>query len=101
MYTYQELGLVNTKEMFAKAYREGYAVPALNFVTIEQLNGMIDAVIEKKSPVILLVSPNLHRQLGHEMTARLAQVATDRIKEAGLQIPVSRALEWYSRSSPW
>ena len=31
MYTYQELGLVNTKEMFAKAYREGYAVPALNF----------------------------------------------------------------------
>ena len=57
MYNYQELGLVNTKEMFAKAYREGYAVPALNFVTIEQLNGMIDAVIEKKSPVILLVSP--------------------------------------------
>lgn len=93
MYTYQELGLVNTKEMFAKAYREGYAVPALNFVTIEQLNGMIDAVIEKKSPVILLVSPNLHRQLGHEMTARLAQVATDRIKEAGLQIPVALHLD--------
>ena len=93
MYTYQELGLVNTREMFAKAYREGYAVPALNFVTIEQLNGMIDAVIEKKSPVILLVSPNLHRQLGHEMTARLAQVATDRIKEAGLQIPVALHLD--------
>ena len=93
MYTYQELGLVNTKEMFAKAYREGYAVPALNFVTIEQLNGMIDAVIEKKSPVILLVSPNLHRQLGHEMTARLAQVATDRIKEAGLHIPVALHLD--------
>ena len=93
MYNYQELGLVNTQEMFAKAYSEGYAVPALNFVTIEQLNGMIDAVIEKKSPVILLVSPNLHRQLGHEMTARLAQVATDRIKEAGLHIPVALHLD--------
>ena len=46
MYNYEELGLVNTKEMFAKAYREGYAVPALNFVTIELVNDMMDAVIE-------------------------------------------------------
>ena len=69
MYNYEELGLVNTKEMFDKAYREGYAVPALNFVTIEQLNGMIDAVIEKRSPVILPVSPDLPHQLAHEMKA--------------------------------
>lgn len=93
MYSYEELGLVNTKEMFRKAYQEHYAVPALNFVTIEQLNGMIDAVIEKKSPIILLVSPNLHRQLGREMTARLAQAATDRIKEAGVEIPVALHLD--------
>lgn len=93
MYSYEELGLVNTREMFQKAYREKYAVPALNFVTIEQLNGMIDAVIEARSPVILLVSPNLHRQLGYEMTARLAQVAADRIKESGLDIPIALHLD--------
>ncbi len=93
MYTYEELGLVNTKEMFAKAYREGYAVPALNFVSIEQMNGIIDAVIEKRSPVILLASPNLHRQLGYEMTARVTQAGTDRIKAAGLDIPVSLHLD--------
>ncbi len=92
-YDYKELGLANTKEMFAKAYSEGYAVPALNFVTIEQLNGIVDAAIEAKSPVILLVSPNLHRQLGQEMTARLAQVAADRIKTTGLDIPVALHLD--------
>lgn len=93
MYNYKEIGLVNTKEMFEKAYKEGYAVPALNFVSIEQMNGIIDAVIEKKSPVILLASPNLHRQLGHEMLIRVVQAGVDRIKHAGLDIPVALHLD--------
>ena len=29
MYHYTELGQENTKDMFQKAYEEGYAVPAL------------------------------------------------------------------------
>ena len=29
MVSYKELGLVNTKEMFAKAVKGGYAIPAL------------------------------------------------------------------------
>ncbi|MDD3337547.1 MAG: ketose-bisphosphate aldolase [Lachnospiraceae bacterium] len=88
MYNYKELGLVNTKEMFEKAYYGGYTVPAFNFISIEQMNAIIDAVIETKSPVILLASPNLHRQLGHEMTARVVQAGVDRIKNAGLELPV-------------
>ena len=31
MVSYKELGLVNTKEMFAKAVKGGYAIPAFNF----------------------------------------------------------------------
>ena len=93
MYNYKEIGLVNTKEMFEKAYREGYTVPAFNFISIEQMNGIIDAVIEKKSPVILLASPNLHRQLGHEMLIRVVQGGVDRIKHAGLDIPVALHLD--------
>ena len=93
MYNYKELGLVNTKEMFEKAYKEGYTVPAFNFISIEQMNGIIDAVIEKKSPVILLASPNLHRQLGHEMLIRVVQGGVDRIKHAGLDIPVALHLD--------
>ena len=59
-YSYKDLGRVNTAEMFRKAYEGGYTVPAFNFISIEQLNAIIDAVIEKNSPVILLASPNLH-----------------------------------------
>ncbi|NLY44702.1 MAG: ketose-bisphosphate aldolase [Tissierella sp.] len=93
MYNYKDLGLVNTKEMFEKAYKESYAVPALNFVSIEQYNAIIDAVIEKKSPVILLASPNLHNQLGFEMIARLVQSGTDRLKNLGISAPVALHLD--------
>ena len=93
MYHYKELGLVNTADMFQKAYRNGYAVPAFNFVTIEQYNAIIDAAIEKKSPIILLVSPNLHRQLGHEMIARVVQSGVDRIRNEGLNLPIALHLD--------
>lgn len=93
MYHYTELGQVNTKEMFQKAYEEGYAVPAFNFISIEQFNGIIDACIEKRSPLILLASPNLHKQLGYEMIARIVQSGIDRIKNAGLTIPVALHLD--------
>ena len=32
MVHYKELGLVNTKEIFAKAIKGGYAIPAYNFI---------------------------------------------------------------------
>lgn len=83
MYKYKELGLVNSKAMLEEAYIGNYAVPALNFISIEQLNAICDAMIAKDSPVMLLVSPNLHRQLGSEMIARLAQATVDRIKHSG------------------
>ena len=35
--SYKELGLVNTKELFAKAVKGGYAIPAYNFNNLEQL----------------------------------------------------------------
>ena len=56
MVSYKELGLVNTKEMFAKAIDGGYAIPAFNFNNMEQLQAIIAAAAETKSPVILQVS---------------------------------------------
>lgn len=93
MYHYTELGQVNTKDMFQKAYEKGYAVPAFNFISIEQFNAIIDAVMEKRSPVILLASPNLHRQLGFEMLARIVQSGIDRIHNCGMDIPVALHLD--------
>ena len=56
MVSYKELGLVNTREMFAKAIKGGYAIPAFNFNNMEQLQAIIKAAAETKSPVILQVS---------------------------------------------
>uniref|UniRef100_UPI000AC7C9E0 class II fructose-bisphosphate aldolase n=1 Tax=Streptobacillus moniliformis TaxID=34105 RepID=UPI000AC7C9E0 len=66
-YTYKELGLVNTKDMFAKANREGYSVPAFNFNNLEQLQAIVDACVEMGSPVILQVSKGARRSIGQEM----------------------------------
>ena len=38
MVNYKDLGLVNTKEMFAKAIKGGYAIPAFNFNNMEQMH---------------------------------------------------------------
>ena len=37
MVNYKDLGLVNTKEMFAKAIKGGYAIPAFNFNNMEHI----------------------------------------------------------------
>ena len=37
MTSYKEFGLVNTREMFKKAVDGGYAIPAFNFNTLEQM----------------------------------------------------------------
>ncbi|WP_438269894.1 class II fructose-bisphosphate aldolase, partial [Parabacteroides merdae] len=56
MVNYKDLGLVNTREMFAKAIKGGYAIPAFNFNNMEQMQAIIKAAVETKSPVILQVS---------------------------------------------
>ena len=56
MINYKDLGLVNTREMFAKAVKGGYAIPAFNFNNMEQLQAIIMAAAETKPPVILQVS---------------------------------------------
>lgn len=48
--------LVNTIEMFKKAYDGGYAVGAFNINNMEQIQGIVDACKELKSPVIIQVS---------------------------------------------
>ena len=54
--SYKELGLVNTREMFAKAVKGGYAIPAFNFNTMEQMQAIVQAAVKQKSPVIMQVS---------------------------------------------
>lgn len=48
--------LVNSKEMFERAYKEGYAIGAFNVNNMEVIQGITEAARECNSPVILQVS---------------------------------------------
>lgn len=48
--------LVDTREMFKKAYEDHYAIGAFNINNMEQIQGIVDACNELHSPVILQVS---------------------------------------------
>ena len=50
------MALVNTKKMFEKAYKGGYAIGAFNVNNMEITQGIIEAVAEKKAPLILQIS---------------------------------------------
>ena len=48
MVNYKDLGLVNTRDMFAKAVKGGYAIPAFNFNNMEQWQAIVMAAAETK-----------------------------------------------------
>jgi fructose-bisphosphate aldolase class II len=50
------MALVDTKKMFEMAYKNGYAVGAFNVNNMEITQGIIAAVSEEKSPLILQIS---------------------------------------------
>ncbi len=93
MLDYRSLGLVNTRGMLRRAYEGGYAVPALYFISAEQVNAIFDAAGEEGSPVILLASPNLRGQLGGFLTARMVQGAVERLRAEGLAVEAALHLD--------
>ena len=87
MTSYKELGLVNTKEMFAKAIKGGYAIPAFNFNNMEQLQAIIKAAAEEKSPVILQVSKGARNYANPLLLRYMAQGAVEYAKSLGWEHP--------------
>lgn len=88
MVSYKELGLVNTKEIFKKAVEGGYAIPAFNFNNMEQLQAIISACVETKSPVILQVSSGARKYANQTLLRYMAQGAVAYSKELGYEIPI-------------
>ena len=87
MVDYKTLGLVNTKEMFARAINGGYAIPAFNFNNMEQLQAIIQAAAETKSPVILQVSKGARNYANQTLLRYMAQGAVEYAKELGWKKP--------------
>ena len=88
MVSYKELGLVNSKELFHKAIEGKYAIPAFNFNNMEQLQAIISACVETKSPVILQVSSGARKYANQTLLRYMAQGAVEYAKELGYAIPI-------------
>ena len=84
---YKDLGLVNTREMFKRAINGGWAVPAFNFNNLEQLQAIITACSETKSPVIIQVSKGARKYANQTLLRYLAEGAVAFAKELGCHHP--------------
>ena len=87
MVDYKKIGLVNTREMFKKAVSGGYAIPAFNFNNMEQMQAIIMAAVETKSPVILQVSKGAREYANPTLLRYMAEGAVEYAKELGCPNP--------------
>ena len=87
MVNYKDLGLVNTREMFKRAIDGGSAIPAFNFNNMEQLQAIIKASSELRSPVILQVSKGARNYANQTLLRYMAQGAVAYAKELGCEHP--------------
>jgi fructose-bisphosphate aldolase class II len=85
--SYKDLGLVNTRDMFKRAVSGGYAIPAFNFNNLEQLQAIITASSELKSPVILQVSKGARSYANATLLRYMAEGAVAFAKELGCKHP--------------
>lgn len=88
MTSYKELGLSNTVNLFKKAVDGGYALPAYNFNNLEQLQAIVQACVETKSPVILQVSSGARKYANANLLRNMAKGAVEYAKELGYEIPI-------------
>ncbi|HHW82075.1 MAG TPA: class II fructose-1,6-bisphosphate aldolase [Bacteroidales bacterium] len=88
MVNYKDLGLVNSRELFKKAFEGGYAIPAFNFNNMEQMQAIVSACVETKSPVILQVSSGARNYANQTLLRYMAQGAVEYAKELGYEIPI-------------
>lgn len=75
--------LVDTKEMFKKAYEGHYAVGAFNVNNMEIIQGIVEAAIEEKAPLILQVSAGARKYAKHIYLTKLVEAA---VEDTGLPI---------------
>ena len=79
--SYKDLGLVNTRDMFRRAFAGQYAVPAYNFNNMEQLQAIITACVETRSPVILQVSSGARKYANQTLLRYMGEGAVRMARE--------------------
>lgn len=87
------MALVNTTEMFKKAYAGGYAIGAFNVNNMEIVQGITEAAILEKAPVILQVSKGARAYAKHVYLVKLVEAALQDAKDSGVDLPIALHLD--------
>ena len=77
------MALVTTKEMFAKALNQDYAIGAFNVNNMEIIQGIVDAAKEENAPLILQVSAGARKYARPAYLLKLVEAA---VIDTGLDI---------------
>ncbi|MBQ9238969.1 MAG: class II fructose-1,6-bisphosphate aldolase [Treponema sp.] len=93
MYSYKDIGLVNTKDMFKKAFDGHYAIPAYNFSNLEQLQAIIESCVETQSPVIMQISKSAYAYANKHLLRNMMRGAVEYAHELGCDIPICLHLD--------
>ena len=83
------MALVTSTEMFKKAYNGGYAIGAFNVNNMEIIQGITEAAIEKRAPLILQVSKGARAYAKHVYLMKLIEAAIEDAElTAGFDLPI-------------
>ena len=75
--------LVNSKDMFKKAYEGGYAIGAFNVNNMEIVQGIVEGATAENAPLILQVSAGARKYANHTYLMKLIEAA---VETSGLPI---------------
>ena len=88
------MAIVTTKDMFAKAYNGGYAIVAFNVNNMEIIQGITEAAMEERAPLILQVSKGARAYAKHVYLMKLIEAAIeDAEQSAGFDLPIAVHLD--------
>ena len=83
------MAIVTSTEMFKKAYDGGYAIGAFNVNNMEIIQGITEAAIEQRAPLILQVSKGARSYAKHVYLMKLIEAAVaDAEQTAGFDLPI-------------
>ena len=83
------MAIVTSTEMFKKAYDGGYAIGAFNVNNMEIVQGITEAAIELRAPLILQVSKGARNYAKHVYLMKLIEAAVaDAEQTAGFDLPI-------------
>ena len=83
------MAIVTSAEMFKKAYEGGYAIGAFNVNNMEIIQGITEAAMENRAPLILQVSKGARAYAKHVYLMKLIEAAIeDAEQSAGFDLPI-------------